>query len=427
MSQLTNNHMTQTSLKSRSLADWLSYLEHHHPIAIDLGLERIRAVAQRMQLDSLAMPVVTVAGTNGKGSTCRLIEQLLLADGHSVGVYSSPHLLDYRERVRINDNLVDSELFCQAFTEIEQARAEISLTYFEVGTLAALWLFRRFAPDFVVLEVGLGGRLDATNIIDANVAVVTTIALDHEKFLGNDLAQIGREKAGIFRSHGNAVTGDPQIQSSVYEVAKSLHCELLANGQNIHAELSPDSQTWRYLGKQVEYSQLPVPDLPLDNAVAALAAIEQLGVSLTQSQVRYCIENWQLAGRMQRLQDAPVVYIDVAHNPQSAQYLATQLRRHRWHDKSYAVCAMLADKDNSGVVRELDGLFDNWFIAGLYGERGDDGSKLAQALQGQPFERFEHVNQAYKHALAKAGAADRVIVFGSFVTVAEVLSARGGS
>ncbi|MFM2478744.1 bifunctional tetrahydrofolate synthase/dihydrofolate synthase [Celerinatantimonas sp. MCCC 1A17872] len=418
--------MTQTQLMSRSLEDWLSYLEHHHPIAIDLGLERIRIVAQRMQLDSLAMPVITVAGTNGKGSTCRLIEQLLLANGNSVGVYSSPHILDYRERVRINDGLVDAELFCQAFSEIEKARAEISLTYFEVGTLAAFWLFRRFAPDFVVLEVGLGGRLDATNIIDANVAVVTTIALDHEKFLGNDLAQIGREKAGIFRSHGKAVTGDPHIQSSVYEVAKSLDCELLANGVNIHAKVSADGQTWQYLGSQVEYSQLPVPDLPLDNAVAALAAIEQLGVSLNQPLVHDCIAHWQLAGRMQRLQDAPVVYIDVAHNPQSAQYLATQLKRHQWHGKTYAVCAMLADKDNSGAVSELDGIFDNWFIAGLYGDRGDDGSKLAQALQGKPFERFEHVNQAYEHALAMADVSDRVIVFGSFVTVAEVLSARGG-
>lgn len=420
--------MTQEAeLMSRSLADWLSYLEHHHPIAIDLGLERIRVVAKRMKLDSLAMPVITVAGTNGKGSTCRLIEQLLLADGYSVGVYSSPHILDYRERVRIDDELVDAELFCQAFIEIEKARADISLTYFEVGTLAALWLFRRFAPDFVVLEVGLGGRLDATNIIDANVAVVTTIALDHEKFLGNDLAQIGREKAGIFRPHGKAVTGDPQIQPSVHEVARSLSCELLANGQNIHAKLSANGQTWQYLGKQVKYSQLPVPDLPLDNAVAALAAIEQLGVSLTASLVRDGIANWQLAGRMQRLQDAPVVYIDVAHNPQSAQYLATQLKRHHWQGKTYAVCAMLADKDNRGVVRELDGLFDNWFIAGLYGDRGDDGSKLAQALQGKSFERFGHVNQAYSHALAEADIADRVIVFGSFVTVAEVLSARGGS
>ncbi|MFM2483707.1 bifunctional tetrahydrofolate synthase/dihydrofolate synthase [Celerinatantimonas yamalensis] len=410
----------------RSLSDWLSYLEHQHPVTIDLGLTRIRQVAQLMSLDTMPMPVVTVAGTNGKGSTCRLIEQLLLAKGYSVGVYSSPHISDYRERVRINDKLLEADLFCQAFSDIEQARGNITLTYFEVSTLAALWLFKRQNLDYVILEVGLGGRLDATNIIDADVAVVTTIALDHENYLGHDLQQIGREKAGIFRAQGKAVIGDPSIVESVYQSAEQLGCQLLANGHQVHAQISNDGQSWCYQGLTHCYAQLPMPELPIDNAVAAFAVLDQLQITLSESQAKEQVAHWQLAGRMQLLQRDPIVYIDVAHNPQSAQYLATQLIRHPCQGNTFAVCAMLADKDNQGAVDALDGLFEQWFIAGLANDRGDNGDKLVSALYGKNYQRYANIHQAYEHALLVAKPIDRIIIFGSFVTVAEVLAIRGG-
>ncbi|MFM2482735.1 bifunctional tetrahydrofolate synthase/dihydrofolate synthase [Celerinatantimonas sp. YJH-8] len=419
---MTDSMMT----KSRSLEDWLCYFEHQHQTTIDLGLERVGAVARKMGLTSLVMPVITVAGTNGKGSTCRLIEQLLLAKGYQVGVYSSPHISDYRERVRINDQLPPKQAFCDAFAAIEEARGDISLTYFEVGTLVALWLFRQSSPDYVVLEVGLGGRLDATNIIDADVAVVTTIALDHESYLGSDVMQIGREKAGIFRRHGRAVTGDPEIVSSVIEAANQLSCQLLANGHQVHALFDEMNQCWSYQGAHVTYRQLPIPHLPVDNAVAALAALEHLDISLPETLVQQVIGQWQLAGRMQLLQHSPEVFIDVAHNPQSAEYLAKQLTRLPKVAHTIAVCGMLADKDNQHSVNSLIPCFDHWFIAGLGGERGDNGDKLATALENAAMTRCQSIQQAYEQAMATAQAADRVVVFGSFVTVAAILAYRGG-
>lgn len=416
----------QSMKESRSLQDWLYYFEHQHSVSIDLGLTRVAEVARRMELDQLPMPVITVAGTNGKGSTCALIEQLLQAKGFSTGVYSSPHLIDYRERVRINEQLPAEDDFCTAFSAINSARAEISLTYFEVGTLVALWLFRKYAPDYVILEVGLGGRLDATNIIDADVAVVTTIALDHEKFLGTDLMQIGREKAGIFRENGKVAIGDPEVVGSVLEESTRLHCQQLANGHEVHANIDETGMTWSYQGDGVCYQQLPVPHLPIDNAVAALAVCEHLGIELSQELVQKCIANWRLAGRMQLLQHAPEVFIDVAHNPQSAGYLAKQLHRLEHAHHTYAVCGMLADKDNQHSIELLKDCFDHWFIAGLGGERGDNGDKLAKALDGYSVSRCDTIHEAYDLAMAQATLDDRVVVFGSFVTVTEVLAQRGG-
>ncbi|CAG9001614.1 MAG: Dihydrofolate synthase/folylpolyglutamate synthase [Candidatus Celerinatantimonas neptuna] len=411
-----------SQITSRSLTDWLSYLEKKHPVAIDLGLDRVGQVASRMGLTELSMPVVTVAGTNGKGSTCRLLEQLLLSQGYSVGVYSSPHIVDYRERVRINDKLPDADVFCRAFDEIETVRDDVSLTYFEVGTLAALRLFQQVSPDFVILEVGLGGRLDATNIIDADVAIVTTVALDHVEYLGHDLQAIGREKAGIFRSHGRAVIGDPNIVSSVYAEAEKLNCNLLANGYQVKARIDSNHSSWDYIGQKSSFHHLPIPHLPVDNAVASLAALEHLNIELDEKLVQSVIANWQLSGRMQLLEQRPEVFVDVAHNPQSAEYLATQLRCLPKKDHTFAVCAMLIDKDNQGSVEFLKNYFDQWFIAGLDGPRGDNGDKLANALSDQPYQRYPSVHDAYLAARQLAHESDRIIVFGSFLTVAQVLA-----
>jgi dihydrofolate synthase/folylpolyglutamate synthase len=407
--------------ESRSFDDWLCYLEHQHHSAIDLGLDRISQVANAMSLTQLSTRVITVAGTNGKGSTCRLIEQLLLSLGYSVGVYSSPHLLDYRERVRLNDTWLSQEQHCVAFAAVEAARGEVSLSFFEFGTLAALWLFEHNAPDFVVLEVGLGGRLDATNVVTPEVAVVTTVALDHTDWLGDDLAQIGREKAGIFRAGGKAVVGDPQIVPSVLERARELDCELLAQGVNVEV-MFDELGFWSYQSPSRHYRHLPMPLLPLDNAVAALACLDSLDVSVNNSVLAEAIDNWQLIGRMQCIGDKPKIILDVAHNPQSAQHLASQLATQHVVGRIIAVCAMLVDKDIKTSVEALLPWVHQWYIAGLAGPRGDDGSILAQALSDHGPQLYLSPEVAYGAALASAGPDDLVVVFGSFHTVAAILS-----
>jgi len=406
--------------QSRSLADWLSYLENQHHSAIDLGLERVAKVASQAKLTRLAAKVVTVAGTNGKGSSCALLEQLLLAEGYRVGVYSSPHIVDYRERVRINGQLPDEHAFCESFAAIEQLRCDTSLSYFEFGTLAAIWMFSQQELDYVILEVGLGGRLDATNIVEPDVSVVTTVALDHVDWLGSDLQQIGREKAGIFRAGGKVVIGDDNIVESVLQCAKQLQCQQLAAGHQY--TLEDTDAGWSYQGPKLAYQHLPYPKLPRANAATVLAIVEQLELSPSPEVVARVIANWQLAGRLQTLCNEPLVVLDVAHNPQSASYLASQLPVIAKGRKIVAVCAMLSDKDVSASLAPLMDKISYWHISGLNHPRGDDGSALAEFLQHQQnVQRHASVKQAYAAAFNSLDNQTMLIVFGSFFTVAETL------
>ncbi|WP_026973419.1 bifunctional tetrahydrofolate synthase/dihydrofolate synthase [Aliagarivorans marinus] len=407
----TNNN------QSRSLADWLCYLEQQHHSAIDLGLDRIARVAQRADLHQQSAKVITVAGTNGKGSSCALLEQLLLAKGYQVGVYSSPHLVDFRERVRVNGQLPPAEDFCSSFEHIEQLRGDVSLSFFEFTTLAALDMFRRLPLDYVILEVGLGGRLDATNIVDADVALVTTVALDHVDWLGDDIEQIGREKAGIFREGRPAVIADPEMVGSVAEQAASLHCQTLQAG--VHYQFQIDDGHWRYQSAQSSFDKLLLPQLPLMNAAGVLAVLEHLGVVLSLEELNDGLRNWQLAGRLQWLNDQ--VLVDVAHNPQSAQYLAQRLPALADGRKVHAVVAMLADKDAAATLDAVAPLIEHWHIAGLAMPRGDDGSRLAELLVGQSVTRYSSVADAYRTALQNLQPDHLVLVFGSFFTVAEVI------
>ncbi|WP_411991616.1 bifunctional tetrahydrofolate synthase/dihydrofolate synthase [Agarivorans sp. DSG3-1] len=406
--------------QSRSLADWLCYLENQHHSAIDLGLERVAKVAQTGQLTQLNANVITVAGTNGKGSTCALLEQILLALGYNVGVYSSPHILDYRERVRINGELPPASDFCDSFAAIEELRAETSLSYFEFGTLAAIWLFAQRSLDYVILEVGLGGRLDATNIVEPDVSVVTTVAVDHVDWLGSDIQQIGREKAGIFRSNGKAVIGDPAIVGSVLECSKRLNCQQLAAGHEY--SILRSQNTWSFEGQRLVYSALPYPRLPLSNAATAIAVLEQLELSPEPSLLADAISNWQLAGRLQTLSQQPLVIADVAHNPQSAEYLASQLPELAQGRKIIALCAMLGDKDMASTVQPLLALVDVWHICGLSGPRGNDGSALAHSLSvAKRVNKYPTLAEAYTSAHNSLDDDSMLIVFGSFFTVAETL------
>ncbi|MGY3865006.1 bifunctional tetrahydrofolate synthase/dihydrofolate synthase [Aeromonas bivalvium] len=412
-----SSHMQQS--QSRSLVDWLSYLEQIHPVNIDMGLTRVGEVARRMGLTRLPGKVLTVAGTNGKGSSCAMAASILMAAGYRVGVYSSPHLLRFTERVRVNgQELADSE-HCAAFAEVEAARGEIALTFFEFATLAALWLFRRHAPDVVLLEVGLGGRLDATNVVESDVAMITSIALDHCDWLGDTREAVAVEKAGVYRAGKPAISGEPHPPATIASEAARIKASLRQVGRDFHGD--EHDADWDYHG-QHHWPGLPKPALPLMNAVTVLAALESLGLPLPEPAIREGLANARLAGRMQRLQSEPLVIVDVAHNPHSAAYLASQLRQIPCQGRRLAVVGMLKDKDMAGSLAELDGLIDHWYLASLTGPRGATAALLADALGQDGAAQYDAVSEAYRQALADASPSDMVIVFGSFYTVADILA-----
>ncbi len=409
--------------QSRSLVDWLSYLEQIHPVNIDMGLDRVGVVARRMGLTQLPFKVITVAGTNGKGSSCAMAASILMAAGYKVGVYSSPHLLRFTERVRIDGAELSDNEHCAAFAEVEAARGEIALTFFEFATLAGLWLFCRAAPDVLLLEVGLGGRLDATNVVESDVAMITSIALDHCDWLGDTREAVAVEKAGVYRAGKPAISGEPNPPATIASEAARIGASLRQVGRDFHGD--EHDTGWDYHGLN-HWLGLPKPALPLMNAVTVLAALESLGLPLAESAIREGLASARLAGRMQRLQDEPLVIVDVAHNPHSAAYLASQLRQIPGKGKRRAVVGMLKDKDMAGSLAELDGLIDQWFLASLTGPRAATAEQLAAALgDGQgPAATFDGVSVAYRAALAASSPDDMVIVFGSFYTVADVLAGQ---
>ncbi len=438
------NNSTVSLTATSPLAQWLSYLENSHFKAIDLGLDRIKSVAQSLHLLTPAPFVITVGGTNGKGTTCRLLETILLNAGYRVGVYSSPHLLHYNERVRIQDQELPDEAHTASFAFIEQHKTE-SLTYFEFSTLSALHLFKQAKLDVVILEVGLGGRLDATNIVDNDVAVITSIDIDHVDFLGVDREQIGFEKAGIFRAHKPAIIGEPNIPQRLLEHAKSLGCQISYRDQDWHFRLQ--AEHWDWYGQKGRLENLPLCQIPLANAATALATLEQLPFQISEQVIRQSLQEVELVGRFQILKsdilfsladkcakalaDFPQIIIDVGHNPHAAHYLAEKLTalKAKITGKIVAVCGILKDKDAQGVLSPLLPVIDEWHCVTLEGYRGQSGQALfvtlQQIAQGQSHQL--HANTAssvalgVKQALATTTAHDVILVFGSFHTVGEFL------
>jgi len=408
---------------------WLAHLESLHPKAIALGLDRVRAVHAHLDAH-LACPVVTVGGTNGKGSTCAMLEAILRRAGYRTVLYTSPHLLRYHERVRIDAREVNDADLAASFAAVEDARLAaggVALTYFEFGTLAALWLFARAAPDAAILEVGLGGRLDAVNIVDADVAVLTTIDIDHVDYLGPTREDIGREKAGIFRAGRPAVCGDRRPPRSVLDAAAATGAALLVLGRDY--DYRDERTQWRYRGPRGERFGLPVPALrgayQLANAATALTALELLHARLPVSAqaIREGLVHVTLPARFEVLPGRPTTVLDVAHNPHAARALADALGSMGFHPETTAVCAMLADKDMAGVVSALAPRIDRWCIAGLPGARGGGPQRLREALlaagvTAAAIRTFDTVAQAFGAARDAAGEADRIVVFGSFHTVA---------
>lgn len=409
----------QTPQATSPLVTWLHYLEHLHAQAIDLGLERVKQVAEHLQLLQPAPTVFTVAGTNGKGTTCCTLESILLAAGLRVGVYSSPHLVRYTERVRIQGKELPEALHTQAFADIEAGRGAVSLTYFEFGTLSALQLFKQANLDVVILEVGLGGRLDATNIVDADVSVVTSIAIDHTDWLGNDRESIGREKAGIFRQGRPAVVGEPDMPETIADVAAEKGAQLHRRGRDW--EYSMQRETWSWQDKQRELSRLPLPNVPLANAATALAALHYSSLNVSEEAIRQGLQHAALPGRFQTVQASPRLILDVAHNPHAAAYLANRLAELPKTGKVRAVVGMLSDKDIAGTLAHLTPLVDAWYCAPLEGPRGATAQQIAEHLTRS--QSFSDVVTAWQQAMSEATEQDIVIVCGSFHTVAHVMEA----
>ncbi|MWP61471.1 bifunctional tetrahydrofolate synthase/dihydrofolate synthase [Gilliamella sp. Pas-s25] len=408
------------------LKTWLCYLEQLHPTTIDLGLERVRTVAQRLNLLQPAPYVFTVAGTNGKGTTCRTLEMILLEANLQVGVYSSPHLLRFTERVRINNQESSEQETVKAFVEIEKARGDISLTYFEYATLAAFYQFKQTKLDVVILEVGLGGRLDATNIIDADIAVVTTIGIDHVDYLGDTRESIGREKAGIFKSKSIAIVGEPDMPKSILNVANSVNCPIYAVNCDWHYQ-QVNKDSWSFKSPTTQYNSLPITNVPLANAATALAALSYSSIKITQDEITKGLAKSNLTGRFQIIQRSPLVILDVAHNPHAAVYLTQQLEKLKAEylnvGKVRFVVGMLKDKDIKSTLTILKG--DNWYCASLYGDRGCSAELLKQHLLNKgeiDVSTFDTVSKAYQKAIQEAKKEDIIVVCGSFHTVSEVLA-----
>ena len=410
-----------------TLDQWLAHIEQQHPQSIAMGLERVREVATRMGLERPARQCIVVGGTNGKGSTVAFIEAIARAAGWKVGAYTSPHLLAYNERVRIDGADADDASLVAGFNAVEQARGDTPLTYFEYGTLCALWLFRQAQLDLAVLEVGLGGRLDAVNIVDADVAVITTVDIDHADWLGSEREAIGAEKAGIIRGWKPVILGEIDPPSSVLRRAYALGANAIRFGSDFFAEaIDAGHWRWRDVACQLE---LPQPALwaPVQraNAATAIAALRALEGELPREASAQGVAAAQVAGRLQRFErDGVEVLVDVGHNPQAATALAAALQAQPACGRTLAVYAALADKDVVGVVNALQSRVDRWFLAGLQGPRGQDGGQLRQRLAdtvAATAGTAASVEQALAAALEQARRGDRVLVFGSFHTVAEAL------
>lgn len=444
-----------------TLDQWLAYLESLHHVPIELGLDRVRQVAGQLGVAPSSVKII-VGGTNGKGSTCAMLEAILLAAGYKVGLYTSPHLIDFNERIRVNGELVSDEQIVEQFREIEEGRGDISLSYFEYTTLAALRLFQTLTLDVVVLEVGLGGRLDAVNILDADCSVVTSVDMDHMEWLGDTREKIGWEKAHIFRPGRPAICADPMPPETLVDHARAIGADLWRFGHDFN--YSGDRLQWAYGGRTRRRTGLGYPALrganQLLNASAALAALESLEDKLLvpQQAVRLGLAQASLPGRFQTLPGLPVIVLDVAHNPHAAAALGQNLDAMSHFPVTHAVVGMLRDKDIAGVVSRLATRVDHWYCATLGGARGTTGDALAEIVrrvtsaapervdtavpsseahrQGahvvsralrQPrkepasISSFPSPEQAFAAARERATDNDRILVFGSFATVGPVL------
>jgi len=414
-------------MRFQTLSDWLQWQEQLHPRSIDLGLARVREVWRRLHAEDFSCPVITVGGTNGKGSCVAMLEAIYGEAGYAVVSYTSPHLWRYNERIRINGEAVSDAEICTAFDRVDTARRDTSLTYFEFGTLAALEIFKHQSLDIILLEVGLGGRLDAVNIIDADVAIIASIDIDHTQWLGNDRPAIAREKAGILRPHNAGIVADPDPPLTLLEYAQSLGTRLYCLGRDFELRQTAGSWSW-YYGTQRRVG-LPQPSLSgehqMRNAAAVLMALEilQQRLPVTQAQVRHGLLSAQLPGRFQVVPGEVTTIYDVAHNPAAAGQLAHNLMRSGYGGKLHTVFSALADKDIEGLLAPLCALVQHWYLAPLDAPRAATIDAIREALQAAcpqaQYSVFATLTQALDAAGAAASRAGSRLVYGSFYTVAQ--------
>lgn len=418
-------------MRFEHLQDWLAWQQTLHSQKIELGLDRIAEVANALGILQPNYQVITVAGTNGKGSIVAILESIYHQAGYRIASYTSPHLLHYNERIRVEQKNIDDETLCKAFDLVDQARGETSLSYFEFGTLAAMQIFNDIELDVAIYEVGLGGRLDAVNILDTNLAIVSNIGIDHVQWLGSTRESIGFEKACIFRSHRPAICGDEEPPESLVKYAQEVDSKLfLINKDYTYQRI--DEQTWSFHSSKVNWENLPLPNLfgdaQVGNAATALMGLVAIDDSMpvTRQSVDSGLSNINLLGRFQRITGSCEIILDVAHNLDSAKVLVKNLQDLGPVDKTYAVFAVLADKDVDGIIESVKGLIDKWYISQLNTERTLNCKKLQKMLkQNCPdcdVQHYPSISEAYLAAKQDADNSSRILVFGSFLTVAEVLS-----
>ena len=412
---------------SRTLSEWLDWQEKLHLSSIDLGLDRVSKVAEQLSLSTLPMPVITVAGTNGKGSSVAMLDSIYRQASYTTGCYTSPHLIKYNERIAIHGMPASDEAICEAFSAIDSARGEISLTYFEFGTLAAAYLFNKHQVDVAIFEVGLGGRLDAVNLWDADLALISNIDIDHIDWLGNDREQIGVEKAGIMRQGKTIVSGDPTPTLSIGSEAKRIGATLLQQGKDFSWQHNEGESFWHLHSTNSDALILPMPSLQgrfqLNNASMVVTAIqsfqETLPVNITA--VEQGLKKASVIGRLQKLGECPELLVDVAHNPQSAQALASFLSDNPVPGKTIALFSALADKDLNGILTPLIESFDAWHIIPLEGPRAQDTQQLLEKLRifgvNGTLEAHPEFNPVIKMLQNTLNCEDRVVAFGSFLVV----------
>lgn len=422
MTEETSSHFAKYDL-----AQWLSYIESIHATEIDMGLDRISIVLKRLFINLDFATVITVAGTNGKGTTCAFMENALISEGRSVAVYSSPHISRFNERLRINKKDVANDPLIKAFRQIEAARKDISLSYYEFTTLAAFLVLMSEKPDIVILEVGLGGRLDATNVIDADIAVLTTIDLDHQAFLGDTREAIAIEKAGIMRTGKPAVIGDCEPPSTLIDYIKSN--QILAFFRHQSFSVVEESTSWSWQSEQVCLNKLVMPHIPKDNVATALMALSLTNVNLTTEKVNQWIENTKVVGRTELFEGgSPTsadVMLDVGHNPQASRYLRSVLLQSKaqgLYQNIHATFGMLKDKDIQSALLIMNEVVDEWYLGGLDVPRGASSQELSAIASNLNIKGnyFDNVEKAFKMAQQSAQSGDLILVFGSFFTVAKI-------
>ncbi|HEY5603743.1 MAG TPA: bifunctional tetrahydrofolate synthase/dihydrofolate synthase [Gammaproteobacteria bacterium] len=417
-------------MRFTTLQDWLQWQETLHPTEIDLGLDRVRAVLQRMRLGQPGFSLISVAGTNGKGSSVAMLDAIYRAAGYKTGAYLSPHIKRYNERISINGAAVSDAELCEVFELIDQCRGDISLTYFEFGTLAAIALLQQAKIDIAILEVGLGGRLDAVNVLDADVALITSIGLDHQAWLGNTREAIALEKAGIARPHRPIVCGDPAPPGNLLGYLRALDAPVYVLNRDFfyHKE---DAGTWRWQSEGRQRYGLPMPvlrgDMQLHNAASALMVVQLLEARfpVNNAGIRTGLLTATQPGRFQVIPGKVTMVVDVAHNPQAAQALAVTLQQMPCRGKTHAVFGVMKDKDVSGIIAALRDVVDCWYLADLAVERAMAAKAIQAIMQEKgisaPISCHASVLLAKDSALRSANPADRVLVFGSFYVAAEIL------